>query len=585
MPRLARSLRELRPTYDAVIVGSGYGGGVAAARLARTGLSVAVIERGREILPGEFPSDVLAAQRETQLAGPRLRSGAPTALFDVRMGEDVHVLVGCGLGGTSLINANVCLSPDQLVLEDPVWPLQIRADHYLNLGFSRARRMLAPAPLPSRSTPLKLKALEAAARSMNRQVGRVPLHVAFEDRVTPQGVVQRACTECGDCMGGCNVGAKTTVHSTYLTEAANYGAELFCEAEARRIERGSDGFWRVVIRRHDGSDRLVPTRVVTAPVVILSAGTLGTTEILMRSSEHGLRLSGQLGKRFSTNADAIAFGYDNDRAVNAVGTGSKTIRDPKDRVGPAVSGLIDLRRRRDEPMRLAIVEAAVQSALAPLLPLLMGASTALGGDKDRDLSDRLQSLGRNAQSLARGAYKGAVRNTQVFLAIGHDSSGGELHLVDDRIRVSWPHALAEPVYAAIEATLKEAVGATGGTYVANPATTKLLGGNLFTVHPLGGCAMAEDRIGGVVDHKCRVFDGDPAKPEAAVHEGLYVCDGSVLPRSVGIHPLLTITAIAERSMLLAIRDFGLEGQETPPREPPRRDFAQAATTGRAARGV
>lgn len=575
MPRLARSLRELRPTYDAVVVGSGYGGGVAAARLARAGLKVAVIERGREFLPGEFPRSMLAAQRELQLTGPRTRIGAPTSLFDVRLGEDVHVLVGCGLGGTSLINANVCLAPDVLVLEDPVWPLAIRADHYLNVGFSRARAMLAPVPLPFASNPRKLKALEATAREMGREVSRVPLHIAFEERVTEQGVVQKACTQCGDCMGGCNVGAKTTVHGTYLTDAVNHDAEVFCGIEARRIERGDDGLWRVVLRRQDGEDRLIPTRVVAAPVVVLAAGTLGTNEILLRSARQGLNLSQHLGKRFSTNADAIAFGYNNDRPVNAVGTGSKAVSDPDDRVGPAVTGLIDLRRRRDAVNRLAIVEAAVQSSLASLLPMMMSAGGLGAAGVDGEVRDRLEAFGRAAESLVRGAYRGAIQNTQVFLAIGNDDAGGELQLIGDRVRVVWPGAAGAPVYAAIERTLKDIVAATRGTYVANPTTTRLLGGNLFTVHPLGGCAMAENRGTGVVDHKCRVFDADPAKPDTAVHEGLYVCDGSVMPRSIGVHPLLTITAVAERAMLLAVRDFGLEAEPAEPRVAPRRDFAMA----------
>ena len=110
----------LRPHYDVVVVGSGYGGGVAASRLARAGRSVAVLERGREIPTGEFPSRFPDLRGDMQVRGSRLRIGPSTGLFDVRFGADMHVLVGCGVGGGSLINAGVALTPDPRVFADPV---------------------------------------------------------------------------------------------------------------------------------------------------------------------------------------------------------------------------------------------------------------------------------------------------------------------------------------------------------------------------------------------------------------------------------------------------------------------------------
>src|SRR5581483_9197199 len=99
MTRLARSIDQLSPRYDVVVVGSGYGGGVAASRLARAGKSVAVLERGREFLTGEFPSRFPDMRREMQVSGKHFRSGTEASLFDLRLGEDMHILVGCGLGG------------------------------------------------------------------------------------------------------------------------------------------------------------------------------------------------------------------------------------------------------------------------------------------------------------------------------------------------------------------------------------------------------------------------------------------------------------------------------------------------------
>ena len=481
--------------------------------------------------------------------------GSRQALFDLRLGRDVHALLGCGLGGTSLINANVCLSPDILVLEDQRWPTAVRTDHYLNAGFARARDMLAPETLPESSTPLKLKALEKAAASFGRQAERVPLHIAFTDKVNRAGVRQAACTECGDCMAGCNVGAKTTVHSTYLADASQHGAQCFTGMRVRYVERAGET-WRISFIMEGQEDRVVPVRAVSAPVVVIAAGTYGSNEIMMRSRDRGLAVSDRLGQTISTNADAIAFGYNNDTPVGAVGIGHP----PKQGVakpGPAVTGLIDLRRRKDPNDRIALVEASVQSPMARLLPLMLPLGAVIGTDTDKGLHDLIGELKRTGESLIAGAYTGAVHNTAVFLAVGRDSASGRMVLDGEHLSIAWPDALKEPVFERIEATIKKAVAATGGTYVPNPVSKAFLGGNLFTVHPLGGCGMGDDAGQGVVDHRCRVFDTAPGRARDAVHDGLYVCDASVLPCPIGIHPLLTITAVAERAMLLFARDRGM----------------------------
>ena len=125
MARLSSSVADMKSRYDVVVVGSGYGGAIAACRLAEAGWRVCVLERGREIRPGEYPDTAAKAAAEIQVDLPGRHYFSPTALFDFRLNREMNVLVGCGLGGTSLINANVALEPEKAVFEAKEWPAEI----------------------------------------------------------------------------------------------------------------------------------------------------------------------------------------------------------------------------------------------------------------------------------------------------------------------------------------------------------------------------------------------------------------------------------------------------------------------------
>ncbi|BAQ15981.1 GMC oxidoreductase [Methyloceanibacter caenitepidi] len=533
----------MRPAYDVVVVGSGYGGGIAASRLSRAGQRVCVLERGREVPVGGFPARLPELRRELQVHSGKKRSGSGTGLYDVRLGSDINVVVGCGLGGGSLINAGVALRPDARVFADRVWPDAIRDDGLLDLGFARAAAMLRPARYAGAPELTKYRALEAASGVFGKAPVTAPITVSFDEVVNPAGIAQAACTLCGDCCSGCNVGAKNSVAVTYLADAKTHGAEIFTELSVSHVEKLSGG-WRVhFFSTGDAGE----ASSVDAKTVFLGAGTLGSTEILLRSRERGLSTSDRLGMGFSANGDIIAFALGGKNRVNAVGVGEppKFSEDP---VGTSVAGQIELPDDDDLNASMIIQEGTMPSSVAPLLPVFFIAGGRLLGA---------------AQSLIKGVYKGPLSHLQSFFCVSHDEALGRLVLKDDAIQVDWPDVAKQDVYARVDAALTKAAEFVGGRYIKNPLAATNMGSKPATAHPLGGCGMGETAESGTVNHKCQVFAG-PRGDET--HAGLYVCDGSVMPRSLGCNPLLTISALAERAMVQFARDHNL-GFDTEPIRP------------------
>jgi len=542
----------IKAAYDVVVIGSGYGGGVAASRLSRAGQSVCVIEKGKEFPTGTFPSRLPELRRELQLNGGKMRSGSRTGLFDFRLGADIHVLVGCGLGGGSLINAGVALRPDARVFADPAWPEELAADGLLELGFKRAASMLRPARYPNAAELTKYRALEATSAAFGVPPVAAPVVVSFEDIVNPAGVMQPACTLCGDCCSGCNVGAKNTVAMTYLPDARAHGANIFTELSVSHIAKGERG-WRVYFAPSNAKD--AQPSFVDAKTVVLAAGTLGSTEILLRSRERGLGLSDRLGEGFSANGDIIAFALGGSERVNGVGVGFP----PKfvgDAIGACVTGQIELPDGQELDRSMTLQEGVLPSALAPLLPVFFIAGGRLLGA---------------AQSLIKGVYHGPLSHLHTFFVVSHDDAAGRIGLDNGSAQVHWPGVADQPVYGRVDEALTKAAAAVGARYIKSPLAATNMGTKPATAHPLGGCGMGQDAARGVVNHKCQVFDG---RGGDSVHSGLYVCDGSAIPRSIGVNPLLTITALTERAMVHLARDHNL-GFDTGPRV--RQEADQALT--------
>lgn len=568
--RLSSPIQDIKSHYTVVVIGSGYGGGIAASRMARAGQQVCVLERGKEWQPGEYPDTLLEAAPEMQTDLPQAHLGPDTGLYDLRVNEDINVFLGCGLGGTSLLNANVALRAEPRIFDDPRWPQALRDDLHTRLeeGYRRAEEMLKPTPYPPNFPPLpKLQALEKSAQGMGEKFYRPPINVTFKDGVNHVGVEQQACKLCGDCCSGCNYAAKNTVLMNYLPDAWNHGAEIFTQVSVRRIEREGKRWLVHYSLLGAGRERFdAPTMCVEADVVILAAGTLGSTEILLRSKAAGLALSDRVGHHFSGNGDVVAFGYNNDVEINSTGFGQHP-EAAKGPVGPCITGIIDVREQEVLNDGYVIEEGSIPSPLATILPgAFATAATISGIDTDAGARDRIREKVREGQSLLLGPYRGAVRNTQTYLVMTHDDSAGRMYLDDDRLRISYPGVGKQPIFERVDKSLEDATRVLGGTYVRNPVWSDLMGKDLVTVHPLGGCSMSEDAEGGVVNHKGQVFSGATG---TEVYEDLYVADGSVIPRSLGVNPLLTISAVAERCCALLAQDRAWHIDYTLPSKPSR----------------
>jgi cholesterol oxidase len=556
--RLAAPLERIKDHYDAVVVGSGYGGGVAACRLAGAGWSVCVLERGREIRPGEYPNDTLSMLEQVQIDLPLGRIGSEAALFDIRVFDELNVAMGCGLGGTSLINAGISLRPDPRIFDDPRWPAELRTPGALEAYYVRADDMLKPAVYPEqRSRPAKLDALEQSGRRLGAAFSRVPMLVNFEPLpggLNHVGVEQGACMACGDCVSGCNYGAKNTVLMNYLPEAKRRGAEIYVGARVAHLERVGER-WRVRfgVLQPDGKAFSASDHAVSADVVVLGAGALGSTEILLRSRGAGLTLSPALGQGFSGNGDMIGLVYNADRPVNGVGWGR---RSPVGRapVGSCSTGLIDARAGVAREQGFIMVDGAIPGAFGKWLPATFIALDKLTGrDTDSGFGDRMREKGRAWSSKLFGPYVGAVHHTQLCLVVAQDDAAGRLSLENGRLVLRWPDVGRQAPFARASEAIRSAADALGGTYIPNPIWHEWLGRKLISGHPLGGCRVADDARAGVVNHKGQVFG---AEAGTAVHRGLYVLDAGTVPRALGVNPLLAITALAERSAEHLLRDVG-----------------------------
>lgn len=535
-----------RKTYDYIIVGSGYGGSIFAARLASANLtskpSICLLERGREWPVGNFPDQidkVLAAQRN---------DANPLGLYEFLNYQDISVIKGSGLGGTSLVNANVAIIPDAEVFELANWPRTITRDGLMPY-YLRARGVLASGPHPNAMDLAKVQAMERRAAEFGNHAYALNINVNFTiDGVNPHGVEQKPCTNCGDCITGCNVGAKNTLYMNYLPMARNAGTEIYTQAQVDWVEKLSAGGWRIH-GTHFTDDGSSESFTLEAKNVVLSAGAINTPEILLRSEARGLSVSPVLGTGFSGNGDFFGLAYNGSYVTNVLGYGLKPpVAGGALPPGPTIVSAISYDGSVPVEDRFTVEDLSFPTAYVlgakAAFALLHGDPTYAGNadaQRQRTLND--------SDLLHPYRIDGALNHTMMYLVMAHDDARGTMVFDapwfnrNGSMKIQWDGAGREIIFTRINEELRRHARALQANFIANPLWDIFKTRHLITAHPLGGCTLGEDYLHGAADEFGRVFAGD-----GSVHDGLFVCDGSLIASALNVNPLLTISALTERAV-------------------------------------
>jgi cholesterol oxidase len=542
--------------FDAIIVGSGFGGSVTAYRLAEAGKRVLVLERGRAYPPGSFTRSPYRA-RESFWDPPRGLVG----MYHYWSFRGIDALVSAGLGGGSLIYANVFLRKDErwFVQEDlndggyEYWPVS-RAD--LDPHYDRVEQMIKLQRYPFDHEPYagtpKTIAFKEAAEANGLEWFLPQLAVTFANEGRPpvpgeaiqeelpnlHGRTRTTCQLCGECDVGCNYGAKNTLDYNYLTYAKHHGAEIRTLADVRRFEPRECGGYRVSYAELGERPEDPPIVELSCDHLVLSAGTLGTTNLLLRNRAAFPRLSRKLGHRFCGNGDLLTLALNTTKVTDGVrsprivdpGYGpviTSTARMP-DAADPGGSGRGFYLQDAGYPQHLAWILHVI-SAPKQLWRWRQGATYLvknwLKGTPDTDVTGTIADLMLPSE-LSSGGLP--------LLGMGRDVPDGRMFLRNGHLDIDWRKAKGSQEYFdRLRSTSRDITTALGGRFADNPLWFLK---RVITVHPLGGAPMGRHPGEGVVDAYGNVFG----------HPGLHIADGSVMPGPTGPNPSFTIAALADR---------------------------------------
>ncbi|MET8623179.1 GMC family oxidoreductase [Kitasatospora sp. NPDC004669] len=546
--------------YDVVVVGSGFGGSVAALRLTEKGYRVAVLEAGRRFERDELPRN--SWDLPNYLWAPQL---GLYGIQRIHLLANVLILAGAGVGGGSLNYANTLYVPPKAFFEDRQWRHITDWQQELAPFYDQAQRMLGVRLNPT-VTPSDVH-LKAAAERMG--VGdtfhMAPVGVFFGDgkdtdgtaKAAPgeeiadpyfggAGPARKACVECGECMTGCRHGAKNTLTENYLYLAERGGAEIHPLTTVARIRehgdaRGNRGY-AVDVRRTDSRSKTDPAkagaRTITAARVVVAAGTYGTQSLLhrMRASGHLPRISARLGELTRTNSEALVGAQTTDRRYGGKADFTK---------GVAITSSI-------HPDANTHIEPVRYGKGSNAMGALSIAQVKGGGRTPR----WLRYLGNSALhpvTFARSMnQRGWSEKTIIGLVMQSLDNSITVSLKKGplgkpRLTSSQGHGTPNPTWIpaaeqGAQALADEINGFPGGTV-----------GEIFdipmTAHFLGGCPIGDAPETGVVDPYHRLYG----------HPGISVVDGAAVSANLGVNPSLTITAQAERAMSM----WPNKGEEDP----------------------
>ncbi|KAJ4705296.1 Long-chain-alcohol oxidase FAO4B [Melia azedarach] len=522
--------------FDAVVVGSGYGGSVASFRMSMAGIKVCLLEKGRQWEARDFPADSLkimsAVRMENRNVGFSL--GPKDALFQVYEQGDSLAVMACGLGGGSLVNAGVMLPTPVRAKRNPKWPKEWERDW-------DSCEASAAAMLRIQSVPVRFpvaKVMGEVAHGVIEEISEdlMKLSVNFDLEERPSNLLKPqqmgSCLACGNCLAGCSYNAKNSTDKNYILSAIQAGCVVKTECQVQYVVKNpyeslqedknsrKRRRWFVYLNEVD---------YITSDFVILSAGVLGTTEILFQSQMRGLKLSEVLGSGFSCNGNNVAYLAGSPAPLNSYGLKGKEIPEKPFQVrpGPAISSSYT-----------SSLGFTIQSAVLPTAYpyMLFKGITTYGWPTGywfcHGIIDKLMHF---------IGYKSC--QAMVLNAMGYDESNGKIMFEKSTNKICFSPPQDPLLPRKIEAFQK---------------LTKKLGGILFmsryrstSVHLLGGCNASSDPSHGVCNPNGQVFD---PKAPTDVHPGLYVCDASLIPCSVGINPSLTIAAAAEHVSRHLVKD-------------------------------
>ncbi|HET6581922.1 MAG TPA: GMC family oxidoreductase [Nannocystaceae bacterium] len=509
--------------YDFVIVGSGFGGSVAALRLVQKGYRVLVLEKGAELGADQFPKSNWDLRRYMWLPLLGFRG-----LFNMTFFRHVTILSGVGVGGGSLVYACTHPVPRDSFFTSKSWAHLADWKRELAPHYAEAKRMLGVTETPFRTRTDDV--LHEIATERGDPGAFEPTDVAIyfgkPGQTVPdpyfggRGPERTGCIRCGGCMLGCRHGAKNSLDRNYLWLARAEGLELRADTEVTAVRPLPDGGYRIE-GRHGRMPWFRTPVAVTAANVIFAGGVLGTVALLlaMKEDPRGLpNLSNRLGYAVRTNSEAL------------IGVVSRR-RDVDLSRGIAIGSILQTDEHSHlEPVRYSAGSGFFRILIAPHV----GAGSAVVR-----LYRLVATMLRHPLRVLRALTVSDLAKQSTILLYMRTTDGTL------RLRRNWIGRMstARDEGQAPTASIPEA------TALARKVGDKLDGlpfslvtETIFdiptTAHILGGCCMGTDASEGVIDRFHRVFG----------YEGLYVMDGSAISANPGVNPSLTITAMAERAV-------------------------------------